>query len=72
MLVIQHLKGYIPSDVSVLKLKNLTGDTLFHAGSHGVILAEGGALCLMQSVARYLSYVSFSPNPDSCRQKGVP
>jgi hypothetical protein len=57
MLVIQHLKGYIPSEVSVLKLLNHAGDTLLHAGSHGVILAKGGAFCPIHSVPPCFSSV---------------
>jgi hypothetical protein len=47
MFVIHQLKGYMPSDVSVLNFPKQAGETLLCAGSHGVILAEGGAFCLI-------------------------
>jgi hypothetical protein len=47
MLAIQHLKGDIPSDVSVLNFPKQAGETLLRVGSHGVIVAEGGAFCLI-------------------------
>jgi hypothetical protein len=71
MLVIQHLKEYIPYEVSVLKLSNHAGDTLLHAGSHGVILAEGGALCPIQTVPSVSLLSTFNPNSNPCRQKGI-
>jgi hypothetical protein len=47
MLVIEHMKGCIPYDVSVLNFPKQAGETLLRAGSRGVILAEGGAFCLI-------------------------
>jgi hypothetical protein len=41
------MKGCIPYDVSVLIFPKQDGETLLCVGSHGVILAEGGAFCLI-------------------------
>jgi hypothetical protein len=42
MLVIQHLKGYMPSVILALNLLKQVGGAFLHAESHGFVLGRKG------------------------------
>jgi hypothetical protein len=44
MLVIEHLKEYVSSDVSALNLPKQVGGTFLCVGSHGFVLGGKGVL----------------------------
>jgi hypothetical protein len=44
MLVIEHLKEHVSSDVSALNLPKQVGGTSLRAGSHGFVLGGKGVL----------------------------